>query len=484
MLKEFRRFVVCRGRYQMLLLAAVVMAVALVLPATAHAQPSLSAAFQPADVCGSCHEALYAQFQGSMHAQAAVDPLYLYELRLADEQTEGGMGTFCLKCHSPIGDALGETAPPGGATDGSTLSEIAKQGVTCDFCHTVSGKAPGRLGNGSFESDPGVTKRGPYKDSVSPGHDTAYSEFHTTSEFCGTCHDVNHPTNGLALSATYTEWAEGEWAKAGVQCQDCHMTPGPGPSAPASGVAATSGPERKAVYEMSFKGPNGVFGDPSTAEELLKSAAELELVLEGAGAEGADPGDAMRALVKVKNVGAGHYLPTGLTDTRRMWLEVSAVADTGGPVELGRVEYRTVFADAQGNHEDVPAWLATAVYSDHRIPPAGIATETIEFTWPEGLSGDARVVAALKYMSFTQGLADAAELGTEVPVVVMSQVERGVKTAPSKAAAAVALGVAALLVVGLAAVFLRSGRGRGRGRGRGAARVQGQHGPGETPPGP
>src|SRR5665811_32408 len=113
------------------------------------------------------------------------------------------------------------------------------------------------------------------------------------------------------------------------RCQDCHMTPGPGPSAPASGVAATSGPEREVVYEMSFKGPNGVFGDPAAAEELLRSAAELELVIEGAGADGVDPGDAMRALVKVKNVGAGHYLPTGLTDTRRMWLEVSAVANTG-----------------------------------------------------------------------------------------------------------------------------------------------------------
>ena len=417
-----------------------------------------------------------------MHAQAAVDPVYLHELRLADQQTEGGVGTFCLKCHSPIGDALGETAPPGGATDGSTLSEIAKAGVTCDFCHTVSGKAPGRLGNGSFESDPGLTKRGPYKDSVSPGHDTAYSEFHTTSEFCGTCHDVNHPANGLALEATYTEWAEGEWAKAGVRCQDCHMTPGPGPSAPASGVAATFGPEREAVYEMSFKGPNGVFGDPAVAEELLKSAAELELVIEGAGAEGVDrvmrcaPWSRSRTWVRATTCPPASPTPAACG------LEVSAVADTGGPVELGRVEYRTVFADAQGNHEDVPAWLAASVYSDHRIPPAGIASETIEFTWPEGLSGDARVVAELKYMSFTQELADAAGLGTEVPVVVMSQVERGVKTAPSKVMAAVALGVAALLVVGPGRGLLALGSGSWS-RGRAAeAHAGAAGGPGETPP--
>ncbi|MHB9150381.1 MAG: multiheme c-type cytochrome [Thermoleophilia bacterium] len=440
---------------------AALAAVAL-LSGTAAAQQRLSPDFQPPQVCGSCHETLYAQFQGSMHSQAAVDPLYLYEVRLGDEQTDGAVGTFCLKCHSPIGDMLGETAPPTGASDGSALSEISKAGVTCDFCHTVSGRAPGPLGNGSFESDPGLVKRGPYKDSVSPGHDTAYSELHTTSEFCGTCHDVNHPVNGLALEATYTEWAEGEWAKAGIQCQDCHMTPGPGPAKPEAGVAATFGPERDAVYEMSFKGANMVFGDPTAAEELLKSAATLELTIEGADTQGVNPGDAMRAVVKVKNVGAGHYLPTGLTDTRRMWLEVTAVAGKGDPVELGRVEYHTVYSDAQGNHDHVPVWFADSVYSDHRIPPAGIVTEAIDFVWPEGLSGDTRVVAELKYMSFTQELADTAGLGVQVPVVLMAQAERSVKTLPSKVVAAVALGVAAALVIGLAAVFLRSGRGRGR----------------------
>ena len=456
MFKEFRGLVVRGGA--LLLLAAAAMTVA--LPGTAGAKQKLSPEFQPPEACGSCHETLYQQFQGSMHSQAAVDRLYLYELRLGDEETDGAVGTVCLRCHSPIGDMLGETAPPTGAADASALSEISKTGVTCDFCHTVSGRAPGPLGNGSFESDPGLTKRGPYKDSVSSGHDTAYSELHTTSEFCGTCHDVNHPANGLALEATYTEWAEGEWAKAGVQCQDCHMTPGPGPSKPEAGVAATFGPQREAVYEMSFRGANAVFGDKTAAEELLKSAATLELAIEGAGSEPVNAGDAMRALVTVKNVGAGHYLPTGLTDTRRMWLEVKAVASKGDPVELGRVDYHTVFADAHGNHDDVPVWFAASVYSDHRIPPAGIITETIDFTWPEGLSGDARVVAELKYMSFTQELADSAGLGVEVPVVLMTQVERSVKIAPSKVMMAIALGVAAVLVIGLAVVFLRSGRGR------------------------
>jgi hypothetical protein len=395
-----------------------------------------------------------------MHDQAAIDPLYLYELALADEQTDGQVGPFCLKCHSPIGDLLGETTAPTGKGDGSALSEIAKEGVTCDFCHTVSGKTADWPGNSSFESDPGLVKRGPYRDSTSPGHDTAYSELHTTSEFCGMCHDVNHPVNGLALEATYTEWAEGEWANLGIQCQDCHMTPEPGHGQPEPGVAATFGPEREQVWEMSFTGPNAVFGDTEDAEALLKKAAQLELTIEGAGSGSVQSGDELSALVKVKNVGAGHYLPTGLTDVRRMWLEVRAEASGKEPVVLGTVEYRTIFADASGNHEDVPVWFAESVYSDRRIPPAGIANERIDFAWPEGLSGDTRVVAELKYMSFTQELADKAGLEVEVPVIVMAQAERGVKTAISRTLMLVALLVAAAMRVAVIVAFIRGGRRR------------------------
>lgn len=431
------------------------------VPGAAWAQDQrLSPDLQFPEACGYCHDALYEQFSGSMHSLAAVDPLYLYEVRLADEQTDGLVGAFCLKCHSPIGDMRGETSPPGGATDGSMLTDIAKTGVTCDFCHTVSGKAEGWPGNSSFESDPGLTKRGPYDDSVSPGHDTAYSEFHTSSDFCGSCHDVDHPLNGLALEATYTEWKESGWAELGIQCQDCHMTPGAGPSEPASGVAATFGPERDRVYEMSFSGANAVFGDRAAAEERLKGAAALELAVEGVGSQGVRPGDPVTALVKVKNVAAGHYLPTGLTDTRRMWLEVKAVTDSGDSVEVGKVEYYTVFADAEGNHDHVPVWFAESVYSDHRIPPLSAVDEVVEFSWPEEIASDAKVVAELKYMSFTQELADKAGLGVEVPVILMTQAESPVKTAGSTLMLVSALVVALVVVAGVGFVLVRPMLGR------------------------
>ncbi|MBU2601770.1 MAG: MscL family protein [Actinobacteria bacterium] len=436
--------------------ALALLAFAALVPGPVWAQEQrLSSDWQSPETCGYCHDALYEQFTGSMHSQAAVDPLYLYEVALADEQTDGLVGPFCLKCHSPIGDWLGETAPPTGKSDGSALSDIAKEGVTCDFCHTVSGPSDEWPGNSSFESDPGLTKRGPYADSVSPAHDTAFSEFHTSSDFCGSCHDVNHPLNGLALEATYTEWKESGWADLGVRCQDCHMTPGAGPSPPGTGPVAAFGPERDRVFSMDFTGANAVFGNREAAEERLKGAAALELIVEGVPEAGVKAGDPVKALVKVKNVAAGHYLPTGLTDTRRMWLEVKAVGKSGDPVELGKVEYHTIFADESGNHENVPVWFAASVYYDRRVPPMGALDEVIEFAWPEGVSGEAKVVAELKYMSFTQELADKAKLDVEVPVILMAQTEQSVETAGSSLMAAIAFAVAFAVVVAIMVVFLR-----------------------------
>ncbi len=441
-----------------LLVAALLALLAIVAlaPGLALAQEQrLSSEWQPPKACGYCHDTLYEQFAGTMHSLAAVDPLYLYEVALADEQTDGLVGPFCLKCHSPIGDLLGETAPPTGKSDGSALSDIAKEGVTCDFCHTVSGPSDAWPGNSSFESDPGLTKRGPYADSVSPAHDIAFSEFHTSSDFCGSCHDVNHPLNGLALEATYTEWKESGWADLGVQCQDCHMTPGAGPSPPGTGPVAAFGPERDRVFSMDFTGANAVFGNREAAEERLKGAAALELIVEGVPEAGVKAGDPVKALVKVKNVAAGHYLPTGLTDTRRMWLEVKAVGSSGDPVELGKVEYHTIFADESGNHENVPVWFAASVYYDRRVPPMGALDEVIEFTWPEGVSGETKVVAELKYMSFTQEPADKAKLGVEVPVILMAQTEQPVEGAGSSLMTAIAFVVAFVVVVAMMVVFLR-----------------------------
>jgi len=159
---------------------------------------------------------------------------------------------------------LGEIPP----VDGSNLSEIAKMGVQCDFCHSVSASAG--IGNAQYVLSSNGTKRGPFEDSISPFHESEYSELHTKSEFCGMCHDVFHPVNGLPLETPHTEWKNGPYSKEGVQCQDCHMTPGITHYEANPGTAATGGPNRDHIYTHYTVGGNAfltdVFGDDGHRE--------------------------------------------------------------------------------------------------------------------------------------------------------------------------------------------------------------------------
>jgi len=384
----------------------------------------------PLKKCQSCHAEIYKQWDGSMHSKAVIDPYYLALSKMASKETDGLTDTYCARCHTPIGVVSGEVPP----ADGSNLSEIAKKGVQCDFCHTVS-ESDGTA-NAKFTVSPDGIKRGPFADSRSPAHETEYSELHTKAEFCGMCHDVNHPINGLPLEATYTEWKNGPYATEGIQCQDCHMTPGitkyqanPGP---ASGLSAS----REHIWTHFGVGGN-VFmteflGSKTHADmsvERLQRAAQVKVIPGGS----VVPGESYEFEVTIKNIGAGHYLPTGLTESREMWLDItmidgqgneiyrSGALDDHGNIDPEAIVYHTIVGDANGNPTH-KIWEAESILSDHRIPPKGEDTETHGFTMPEDVTLPVSITAVLKYRSAPQEFINDL-LGEEfvVPVVDMTQ---------------------------------------------------------------
>lgn len=362
-----------------------------------------SASFAPAAECG-CHAGLLTQWSPSMHAKAITDPLYLYKLGEANKATDGALGSFCNGCHTPIGVMSGEAI----GADMSKASDVAKEGVTCDFCHQIKGTA-GPLGNTSVDITADAVKRAQLKDAVSPAHGTEYSAFHESAEFCGNCHNVDHPVNGMHLEATYTEWREGPYSKDGIVCQDCHMTPGPGVTKPNPGKAAAMGPEREHIYTMTFVGGNAGLGDPVLAEQRLQAAATLDLAIEDVVAAGSKAA----LTTTITNVGAGHYLPTGLTEFRQMWLEVKATDAAGTELLSARRDFGTVLKDANGKYP-VELWEATGVQSDDRIPPKESASNDYEFDMADG---PVTVTAALYYRSATEEVAKAA--GVELPTTTM-----------------------------------------------------------------
>ena len=391
---------------------------ALLVPAASGLPEIPSSAFEPSANCG-CHAALVEQWRVSMHAQALSDPLFVLKRDEANKATDGALGPFCDGCHSPIAIMSGENKS-------GAFSEVAIESVGCDMCHQITG-TDGPIGNTSLAFKADGTKRAQFDDAKSPVHATAYSKAHETAEFCGNCHNVDHPGNGMHLEATYTEWKNGPYAKEGVTCQDCHMTPGPGVTKPNPGRAAAMGPERQHLYTMTFAGGNVALGDAVNAEARLKAAAQLDVDVE----EIVAAGQKVALTTTITNIGAGHYLPTGLTEVREMWLEVTAKDAAGTELLKERRTFGTILKDKNGKYP-VELWDAVGIQSDDRIPPRESTSNDYDFAMSDG---PVTVTASLYYRSVPEEMSKKA--GVEVPTTTMASVTKTLYTSAEQRAAGI-----------------------------------------------
>ena len=384
------------------------------------------------DKCTSCHAIIHSQWEGTRHSYAYSDPFYLKEVEAASQDTDGLVDEFCSRCHTPIGVVSGEIPP----IDGSQMSEIAKEGVQCDFCHVVSGSAG--VANARFIVTPGDTKWGPFDDAKSAGHESEYLELHTQSEFCGICHEVIHPVNGLVIDDTYSTWKNSPYAQEGTSCQDCHMSPGITGFEANPGRAGSGAPKREHISLHSIVGGNafitGMMGagkEKELAIERLQNAATLEIEFP----ETASAGEEVKVVVSIKNTGAGHNIPTGVSEIRQIWLEldvsdsndkeiyITGELDASGNIEEGTAIYNNVLGNEQGN-ETLKFWLADRVLSDSRIAPGETVTEEHTFTLPADVGYPVTVEATLKYRSAPQELIDHLfeEDTPQVPVIDMTYI--------------------------------------------------------------
>ncbi|HIP69684.1 MAG TPA: cytochrome c family protein [Chromatiales bacterium] len=414
-------------------------------------------------ICGGCHTVQYQGWKGSMHSNSFKDPITQAEWALAEKQIGGDISNLCGGCHSPVG-MLTKTIkfdPKLGKHGGFTAPPIAENGVFCDVCHTISGTTFQSSevlehGNGSYISSPGKVKRGPLKDAKSPYHETAYSDLHTRSDFCGNCHNIFNPINQFPLERTYDEWKYSVYAQNGVQCQDCHMVP----VETAMQVADTLKParnlkdhnlggkagigaakDRELVHGHGFVGGNTVItaamGDPDSrrhaeiAIKRLRSAAELDLSLTSVKGQ-----DKLHHLnIKVTNKRAGHEMPTSLTFIREMWLDVrvtdqdgreifrSGALDSHREVDPDAVMFKAYAVDKDGKPAQY-IWTVARFERRTTIPPKGHQYGNYYFNVPKS-TRQLKVVAKLNYRSFPQHFVDHL-LGKgklEVPTVSMNHLE-------------------------------------------------------------
>jgi hypothetical protein len=361
-------------------------------------QPLEAGSFQNHSNCFDCHSG-YGDtavepghnWQGSMMAQAARDPLF-YACVAVAEQDAPSAGDLCIRCHSPFGWLGGRSTP----TNGDEITSFDRDGVACDFCHRmvdpiykegisppedadvlaamVPSHIPTTYANGQFVIDPNPRKRGPFTVTLSP-HGTLTSAFHQSADFCGTCHDVSNPVFDrtgpadyapgpldqaasaisssvlMPLERTYSEWKNSAYP-AGVYapdlagnrpdgivsiCQDCHLRDVSG-----AGCNDASAPVRPDLPLHDMTGGNAWL--PNVIPGLYPTETDA-----AAGADGATRARetlakaAMLSVTRTVEAGSvtvavtvtnrtGHKLPTGYPEGRRMWLHVVARDGVGSTI--------------------------------------------------------------------------------------------------------------------------------------------------------
>ena len=314
--------------------------------------------YESAEKCAECHPVHYDEWRQSMHAYAAKSPVFDAMAAKAYRDTSGEIGTFCTGCHSPFGEAEGEN----GALDASERSDLSLEGVSCDYCHTAV-EHDGQIGNNQLINLPGELKLGPFDDASDDEHPSLQSDFITSPEFCGSCHDV-YKFPGLQIEQAYTEYATSPSAMSGQRCQDCHMSPIPGQdtqrtTGPIAVVDGIAYPDRE-MSSHRFVGPDySLIDDFPYPDDLEASAAaqaeykeQVQVLLENSvqiqsvRAEMMDDGRTAEIIVTLESLVAGHNVPTGFTSERQLWLHITAQNPAGD------ILWETGDLDSDGNLKD------------------------------------------------------------------------------------------------------------------------------------
>jgi len=325
-------------------------------------------------VCGECHQAIHAVWQQSLHANSWTNGVFQAGFRRSIETYGEERSRLCLSCHAP-------SVRHG--SDYAVKETITKEGITCDFCHSVQ----------SVElTDPvdpirltiGKTKYGPLRNAQSPAHQIINSDLHKRSEFCAACHEYKN-ASGVTVLGTFSEWKNSSYSTRGTQCQDCHMPLVPGRTVALAVKADASG----MVNLHNISGSHDI--------ERVRKAITMEVV----GYEWL--GEKAWVYVRVANEGSGHCFPTGLPMHRAV-LEVT-LRKAGETIDRREIPFEVVMLDASGRtlrREHEVFTSAAKVRSDTRLKPD--ETRVIDISFRDIKASRLVVTASLYYEYSTEAL--------------------------------------------------------------------------------
>jgi hypothetical protein len=315
--------------------------------------PSKAPSITDSKNCKECHEEIYNHWKNAMHSMSIEDPIFKASYMEAYFNTAGEAKFNCLRCHAPI--ALINN-------DYDLKKEITKEGVSCDFCHSVKKINLDNKDN-PFELETGEIKRGPLSDVDSPAHKTEPSHLFKSSELCAGCHEYTN-SNGVKVLGTYSEWKASPYAGEETHCQNCHM-----PLIPGKIVKSDIKSSNKKQINL-----HAISASHST--EQLRKALKVEI--KNINKEE----DIIEAVVGITNVGSGHMVPTGIP-SRKLILLVEL--RTPNEYYTQQRIYQKIMLDESGK-EIKKEWevfqKAARVSFDNRLRPRETRTERFAFAMP------------------------------------------------------------------------------------------------------
>ncbi len=265
--------------------------------------------------CGACHPQQFADWQGTLHADA-------FSPGFAGQLIEGSLAEprslrHCQTCHTPLAEQQPVLA--NGAPSPHFDPALRHQGMVCATCHV---RGHERFGPSRRADLP------PLPASLPHGGFSARDEFEE-SRFCAQCHQFfgQQGPSGRPVQNTFVEWRESPHAGAGETCQSCHM------------------PDRAHLWK-------GIH-DPETVRGATRVSLELTST------EGAE----ISALLSLASTGVGHMLPSYVTP--RIFLQIVQL-DAAGE-ELPETEETFVVGRQVDFSRNVDIF-------DTRIPPGERAT--------------------------------------------------------------------------------------------------------------
>lgn len=401
--------------------------------------------YEPSEMCKGCHVAQYLQHEESMHSKAYNNPLFksLYFNKIIPralrEPAFASEAKQCIYCHAPVVymNYTGLITTP-------QQAEAYDTGVSCDFCHTLAGYED----NGDYRQNPNRKKQGPFK-SINNWH-AEYSGYLQLAEFCGQCHNSSKKPD-LDMTSTYNEWQQSAFATNKVTCQDCHMNKNGflvnDKAEFESGAVAQMNLMNSELRQQSYEKIYTHAFPGAHTNSQIEGALQLDFKIASFRANEAD---LFNFIVLVSNSRAGHNMPSGSSDLRFMWLNVTAETTDGrrvpatiitsnksdnswkysvakaspedksilgNDVPSGARLYRAIFTDSEG-HQSLSHADATAIRFDNRLKAGELRKEHVSLKLPQHYTGPVNITATLHYRAAPSSYTRSFGISPFKPVVI------------------------------------------------------------------